>query len=285
MGIELKNAAHFFETARERYQIKLRRDAGQSFPWTQDKIFQTWRFCNVHREHDKTTTWLREQVRIPLRNADNLKIVFATVAFRWFNRISTGERIRDLLIGEWDAEEARRRLVGVSPVVTGAYMIKSPDGMSKLDGVLWCIENARKNYLPRFVPSWGSSLHDAWDDLRHVEFLAGFLSYEVITDLRWTKVLSGAHDIMTWTNAGPGCARGLGWVVDGNPYQFNRHSPAHQETMLGIMQELLRMSQSEEFWPRGWASWDMREPEMWACEYDKYMRAKRGDSMKRRFQP
>src|SRR3954463_360699 len=122
----------YFGTARERYQIKLNREAGKPWPWTQDKQFRQWRFCHVHREDDKTTVWFRENIRDPLSARANeevcaenypiwlLKIVRATVAFRWFNRIETGEIIKDLLIGKWDSAEAEHRLAGVSPVVTGA---------------------------------------------------------------------------------------------------------------------------------------------------------------------
>jgi hypothetical protein len=35
------------------------KEAGQPKPWTKDKIFQTYRFCNVHREDDAVTRWLR----------------------------------------------------------------------------------------------------------------------------------------------------------------------------------------------------------------------------------
>jgi len=38
----------------------------------------------------------------------------------WFCRIETGERIKDLLLNGWSTQEARRRLTGVRPLVTGA---------------------------------------------------------------------------------------------------------------------------------------------------------------------
>jgi hypothetical protein len=283
--VDLKNADHFFETARERYRIRQRREVlGQPAPWTDDKIFRSWRFCNVHREHDKTTTWFRENVRQPLEDAgaSNVEIVFATMAFRWFNRIETGEKILSSLVGGWHEDSVRTVLEGVKPITTGAYMIKTPTGLDKLEGVLWCISNGA-TYLPKIVPMWGKSLQLAGRDLLGIEFLGGFLAYELITDLRHTKVLNQANDIMTWTNAGPGCARGLGWVVAGRPDVFNRHNEKNQSEMLEIMYRLLMMSQDPNYWPQEWEPWDMREPEMWACEYDKYMRAKNGQPLKRRF--
>jgi hypothetical protein len=288
--VNLPLADQFFATARERYNILIKKTVGQPKPWTEDRIFQAWRFCNVHREHDKTTKWLADHIRKPLceeykdtQNPDLiLKIVEATVIFRWFNRIETGETIKDLLLGQWDSEEARRRLQGVHPVVTGAYIIKGPDGYSKLDGVLYCVDAALPR-LPAMVATWGSSLRSAWVDLCQLYYLGRFMSYEVVSDLKWTPVLSTADDIFTWANAGPGCARGLGWVTELGQHAFNPGSTLDQETMLEIMQVLLAMSHNPDYWGKS-QKWEMREVEHWLCEFDKYKRAERGDRLKRRYQ-
>ena len=39
----------------ERESIRKLREAGYPKPWTQDKILQTYRFCNVNREDDTVT--------------------------------------------------------------------------------------------------------------------------------------------------------------------------------------------------------------------------------------
>jgi len=278
--MELKNIDTYFSTARERYAIKLRKDSGQPGPWTKDQIFQDWRFCNVHREHDKTTIWFREQVRSKLKD---LAVVEATMIFRWFNKIETGEIIKDLLLNGWDTEEARRRLQYVHPLITGAFMIKSPTGLNKLDGLLECIDLGRP-ILAEYYPTWGRTLKDAWVDVQRIGFLGGFLAYEIVSDLRWTNVLDHAIDITTWTNAGPGCTRGIGLVVDGRKDLYDRYSSEDQLTMLVIMQEILKMSKDDRYWPTDWPAWEMREVEHWACEYAKYYNASAGIRLKRRFE-
>jgi hypothetical protein len=60
--------ANFFRFARERYKIKLAKDAGKPAPWTKDPVLATAYFCNVFREDDRTTVWFREEVRNKLRN-------------------------------------------------------------------------------------------------------------------------------------------------------------------------------------------------------------------------
>ncbi len=286
----LQNADLFFATARERYRIKLKRDAGERPPWTDDPEFRQWRFTNVHREDDKTTTWLRDNIRHPLSveymanpNCEtHRKIIEAVLIFRWFNRIETGRIIKDLLLTKWDTEEARRRLTGISPVVTGAYIIKAGDGVSKLDGILDCIDEALPR-LPSFVGSWGSTLEEAWSDLKTLHFMGPFMAYEVVTDLRFTPILDQAKDIMTWGNLGPGAIRGMSWVQHGNPDALTG-SASSQRKMLAQMAELLEMSKDPQYWPSEWPNWEMHEVEMWLCEFSKYMKSKiYGERQKRRY--
>lgn len=276
--MELVHADHYFEVARERENIRRRREAGGRGPWSDDKHLSSWRFCNVHRENDKTTKWFAENVR---NHLGGFGVVRATVIFRWFNRIETGEIIKDLLLDGWDTEEARRRLKNVHPVVTGAYIIKAADGYSKLDGILRCVDEALPR-LEKMTPNW-FTLRGAWEDLCTIWYLGRFMAYEIVSDLRWTDVLQFANDKETWANAGPGCARGLGWVRSNNSSVFNPGSPKDQKEMLQIMKELLWRSHGSAYWPTEWQRWEMREVEHWACEYDKYRRAARGDKLKRRF--
>lgn len=284
----MQNAGQFFSTARERYSILLRRRAGDDPPWTDDHVFQEWRFCCVHREDDRTTAWFRENVRkqldgVLLSEGARAKLVGATLAFRWFNRVETAEKILDLLVGGWDSAEALRRLADVSPVVSGAYIILGRQGMNKLDGVLWCVDTAIRE-IRGYVAAWGETLEEAWQDLQTLPYMGRFMAYEIVTDLRHTSILNRASDIQTWANAGPGCARGVRWVLGDNSPKFNPGSSRDQTRMLEVMRELLEMSRDGDHWPAEWPAWEMREVEHWLCEYDKYRRAQRGDRMKRRFQ-
>src|SRR5262249_32982220 len=147
-------ALAFFNYARERHAVYLRRRAKQPGPWTNDRVLQTYRFCNVFRELDRTTVWFRENVRD--RYADSEQVLLATVLFRWFNRITTGEALfKQLSFGdtehlstaweqmfEFDSDMLRdpqdivrnlsttiRAFCGMGPYVTGSYIIKTPDGL------------------------------------------------------------------------------------------------------------------------------------------------------------
>lgn len=290
MANQLVFADQFFAMQRERYEIKLRRNSGELWPWSNDLVFQQWRFTNVFREDDKTTTWFRQNIRQPLAESlkrqpsdlDRLHLVSATLIFRWFNRISTGEIIKDLLLSPWDGVEAYRRLKDVHPVVTGAYMIKTYNGMSKLEGILLAIDNALPK-LPKMVPNWGRSLEEAWKDLTEIDFLGGFMAHEIIQDLRYTPILERAVDIMSWGHLGPGAIRGINWVCFGTDEGYHSSSGKSQKEMLMIMTQLLEMSKDPENWPTQWPKWEMHQVEFGLCEFSKYCRAKRGIPQKRRY--
>jgi hypothetical protein len=253
----------------------------------------------VHREDDKTTKWFRDNIRNPLSIfcgdveaplETGVKLVESTMIFRWFNRISTGEIIKDLLLGEWSYREAYRRLAMVDgPIITGAYIILGVPGQSKWEGVLEAIERARPKLEP-MVSMWHEldrrgeiTLRTPWNDLTTLDYIGPFMAYEIVMDLRYTPILENATDVMTWGNLGPGATRGMSWVMYGNADSLNA-GPASQKKMLGWMAELLEMSKLEEFWPQAWPKWEMHEVEMWLCEHAKYMRAYNGYRQKRRYQ-
>lgn len=285
----MKHADKFFAYARERYEIHLRRSRGDPEPWTQDKILRRYPFCNVFREDDRTTRWFREHVREPMR--DRPEVLLATVVFRMFNRISTGEVLfgqRDLISKETPFEEflhtgktggvraALRKCLGDGPYVTGSYIISSPPGLSKLDGML---EVLRRFYESSDWKNWATALlvienkytlEEAWEWLKDQDYLGKFHSYEIVTDLRHTRLLERAPDIDTWASPGPGARRGLNRV---RCLDYKDKSTSRTALIEG-MRELLSLSRDARMWPRKWPRWEMREVEHTLCEFDKMERTR-----------
>lgn len=295
---EQERRVDFFKVLEERYRIFLRREAGEPKPWTDDPVFLENRFCNVFREDDKTTVWFREKMRNhPGFNSTRSSVIITTIAFRWFNKIEIGEILRDPEIGLYGGcfhSDVAKRLIlkqfPNGPFVTGAYVVKTPDGMNKLDGVLWCIANVARDAvnlgerLAYRKKVYGPNLEDAWKVLRAYPFLGDFMSYEIVTDLYHTPVLAGASDVHKWANPGPGCARGISRILFDDPAKLDRGSNRDRQLMLNEMVHLLDMSRSKEHWP--WAEerpWTMREVEHGLCEVDKMFRARAGGRMKQRY--
>lgn len=310
----MDNVDKFFWFARERHAIYLRRAAGEPRErWTVDPVLQQYRFTNVFRELDATTVWFRRNVRDPMR--DSPDVLLATVVFRWFNRISTGETIflqRDLF-GDgrtvWEQflddrdtgilASAIRSSNPTGPWVTGAYIIKTPDGMDKLKGVLTCIRWFCEQ-SPESPKDW-SSLEAAWRWLLQFPYLGDFMAYEIVTDLRHTALLDRAPDIATWANPGPGAVRGLNRI---HGRELKKSVPKQQA--IREMQQLLAASQDVRHWPQkstdtetkigvrltpqledvrgdpeSWPRWEMRDVEHTLCEFDKWQRATLGEGRPR----
>lgn len=281
-----KNVRQFFDTARERYRIMLRKAKGAPPPYTEDPIFRKWRFCNTFREDDKTTVWFRRHVRgfVQRRAEDAIR---ATIGCRWFNRISTWEKIQavdpELLIS-WETAKVRPILTGVAPVVTGAYIIKTPDGESKLEGILWCLDQILpdvEHLAARLEPE--TTCEGFWTVLQTYPYLGGFMAYQIVSDLIHTCVLKDAPDRMSWTCPGPGSTRGISWIMNDRPDIYTRSSRTDVAAMLVHMRSLLACGQDTTYWSGGVPEWEMASIQHWLCEYDKYRRASAGQDQKRRF--
>jgi len=244
-------------------------------PWTKDPILQEFKFCQVFREDDRTTRWFRTHIREPLRN--DPKVLMATVIFRWFNLINTGRTLleHDLLLN-WDRKKAIEEITKQPKWVTGAYIVKTPNGMDKVTGVAECISHMwqDRNYLTdTLFADWmnkESSLEKTWTMLRDYPYMGPFMAYEVVTDLRWTYFLEHAEDRLTWANAGPGAMRGLNRLT-GRDLSFSQRSHNWNKEMNDLYEVMTKKS------PRIWFNrkdlpYEMREIEGGLCEFDKYSR-------------
>ncbi len=283
-----EGAKKFFEYSRKRYQILLNRRAGMKPPWTDDPVLREWSFCNILREDDKVTIWFRENIREPLRNDPS--VLFATIAFRWFNSIEAGEVLKPwLLENKWPIgalktllEEQRAQR---GKIVTGAYIIKTPPKLSKIDALLSLILKVREKQQELIFELIRPhcTLEQAWDQIRQLSYMGDFTSYEVVTDLRHTFFLENASDINLWANPGPGCAAGLGELFFNNRFKFNRHNKEDREYMIELMRDLLCCSKYTQYWPKEWPRWELREVEHTSCEIFKMLKARTGLRLKRRY--
>jgi hypothetical protein len=195
---------------KERHQVYLRRKAGLPRPWTDNPILQTYAFCNVYRELDKTSKWFRENFRDPYR--DDPRVLLGTITFRWFNRIRTGELLRDNdLLLNWDSKRAIALLSACDfPVFTAAFVVNAPTGMSKVAGVCQAIDWIRDFRVPQ--NQGVTSLRRTTEALASRRHMGPFMAYQVVADLRHTHYLENAPDINTWCSPGFGTLRGLSWL-------------------------------------------------------------------------
>ena len=264
----------FFASARERYQMLLRRRAGQTV--TDDPIMGKWHFSNVFREDDITTQFIREMLREPMR--DRPEVIQWMMLCRLFNRIEPFEMLMEAgLMDDWDWSAARDVLKDISPVVGGAYRVRTPGGMSKLDGVLKIAHdnwNSIWQLGTRIIPRH-DTLESTWSSLSTMPYLARVVSYEIVSDLRHTYMLERANDIDTWAAPTVGVSSGMSWLITRDSGFFHKElgKKAHQG-ILKSMLRLLMLSRYDGLWPKAWPAWEMRDLAHWLTQYGAYCRAK-----------
>lgn len=269
----------FFAYARERYSILLKRRARQPAPWTTDPILGRYRFCNVFRTDDTVTQWIRQELLNPLTKdgARPWNLLPTMTVARFINRIDTLEAIKHVLLLEgWHRKLCKkilyqRRAKGLT-MITGAYMIRTPFGMNKIEGLDEIFTPLQKDARRTgFVPA--PTLQEEHARLTKYNYVGSFMAYEIVTDLSYAV---DYDDTMLWAAAGPGAARGLSRVMDGKLGRY-RNTPSQQAEMNALMREILAASLLEEHWPSEWPRWDMRTCEHTLCEFDKYERARLGE--------
>jgi len=267
--------AAFFAYARERELINIKRANGVEHPWTDDPILSVYKFCNIFREDDVTTRWFAEHVRDPL--AEDPDVVMATIIFRWFNRMTTGQVLLDHdLFVNWNSERAMTWLRPLPVIFTGAYIINSEPGMKKLDSVCRLIDNVwedREALVEDLIKA--DTLEQMWDRLAsQYPRLGNFLAYEMVTDLRHTFIGRLKSDINSWASPGPGAARGVGRIYFQDATLYDYYRKKHREIVIEKMRDLLLASRNPANWPVSYGAWEMREVEHTLCEFDKYERVR-----------
>jgi hypothetical protein len=279
------NRAKMLKFMQERHKIYLAKTAGKPPPWTKDPILREYKFTNVYREIDRVTIWIRENIREPY--ADHPYLWFMLCAARMINwPPSLAELIADQgawpsAKGAWDwhcmVRVLEARMARKEQVFTGAYIVPNVGSPhSKAHMVAHNFLRPMFNMRHKIEPALHQrSLQFAHETLMQYHGFGGkgFMAYEVVSDLRYTRYLEDALDVSTWANAGPGAIRGLNRVAERDLRFRLKPQEANEE-----MQELLAWMQPR--WEHS-PKLEMREIEHQLCEFDKYQRVLLGEGRPR----
>jgi hypothetical protein len=264
----------YFEFINLRYKIYLDKNAGLPRPWTTDVILNTYKFTNIFRELDRGTVWYREHIREPYANDPEL--FFNTCVYRHFNYFPTAERMGYInnytpdLILALEGLFAKMKSMKIK-IYTSAHMINGNiknGGMKTNQSLNFIFRDLWKN-REELQPTPDDTLESAYKRFKSLGF-GPFTRYEVITDLRHTRYLRNATDIMTWANAGPGAMRGIDRICG----VYCKKAVFSEQQYLLIMRELL--SVSKRYLMAYVPDMEMRDIEHSLCEFDKYERGRLG---------
>lgn len=273
----------------------------QSWPdYTRDPIIKQFRFCNVFRELDRVTCWIRYNIRRKFADHPDLWLMLAIA--RYINWPDTLEGLINSAedyhcwpsdpgfdpqhLGNW-LDEAKRVS---TKLYTGAYMIRA-ESNPKAEWYSW----TKQQYVARIVigrlwedreqwramledqPEGGLELQAVWQMLQSPRYIGWgpFMAYQVVVDMRWCPALLGnAPDINTWAALGPGSRRGLNRLA-GRPVDFALSQSQGLEEMRRIWEE--QDARRAPWVPRI----DLSDIQNALCETDKYLRVKQGEGRPR----
>lgn len=253
----------------ERAQIRLRRNEGRPWPWTDDEILQTYRFCNVRRMDDYVSRWLLLCWYKPYRDHPNT--LAAAVLARHFNLPDALEEITRLVYppegGAPDlgaaAEVLRQRRREGHNIFNAAYMVRGIGEQDKVEMVINRVVRPLVGSPPTLdvtsMEACAAALLPYWG-------LASFMAGQVVADLRWA--LTGAWaDRLTWAPPGPGSRRGLN-RLQGLPVK----TPLPDEKFQGVFREVMGLLQ-EKLPHHLTVRLEAMDYQNCLCEFDKYERA------------
>lgn len=243
-------------------------------PWSNDEVFQKTYFCNVRREDDKVTKWIRNYYS---PYVGHTLFEYNILLSRFVNKPSSLEAIG----------YCERHMPGIiEGIMSGpnrwgnAYVITT-HGIKMSKAAYLC-----ENVLPSAYAALerhravvrGARCSAAAEALQEIEGVGSFLSAQIIADLKNTKgyPLEHAEDWWTFVQPGPGSMRGLSWFLYGEPGKVN-------ET--GFINSFQRVRAYYE------AEWEKdksvpylcnQDLQNCLCEFDKYMRVRNGTGRSKR---
>jgi alpha-glutamyl/putrescinyl thymine pyrophosphorylase clade 1 len=259
---------------RERHAIYTRRIAGQPKPWTADSILQRYRFCNVYRELDKVTVWIRENWREP--HAADPELWFTIVVARMFNLPTTLQIIKYPV--PFKLEQIRGAVQKIQAegltAYSAAYMIRcdcQEAGKTKVDYLVDKVFASLWKERARVRPHRADTLATFHARLMSYYGLGSFMAAQVVADTKFAPPLSNATDWWTWAAPGPGSLKGMNYVL-GLPSSA-KHPAGVWEANLKVLQTKIDPLVREAGMPRISA----QDLQNCLCEFSKYEKARLGE--------
>src|ERR1700733_1524819 len=275
-----------FAFIKERHAIYERRLAGKPKPWTKDPILQQYRFCNVYRELDTVTVWIRENWREPWDWDPNLWFTMAVARL-----VNWPESLDDLSYAvlnsrqiTWQPAEFikvmdRRKKAG-KQTWSGAYMIHSGVAETKAQYIadevltpLWKDRGGITNELLELNKN-KSLLHLYRWLMEHKDF-GSFMAAQVVADVKFQTCWKEAKDWWTFAAPGPGSLRGMSRVEFGD-LGTKYADLAWNESLQELQRQIDPLVKKA-----GMLRISAQDLQNCLCEWDKYERTRLGEGKPR----
>ena len=257
-GLKLDDpVSAFFNFCKERENIRLLRENGDPFPWTDDPIFQKGRFLNVFREDDRVSKSI-------LSFADELKhdlpkLIQAVFFARWCNKQNTLDELSYKMLLE--PEKLLKKLKSLNNWCNyNAYPVESVlwngKKYSRLDTAVKLFFNINKSLEKMIIDAKGDVIKATIKINQEFQMENDFPIFMAVIDLAWFR-----PDVVYPNSHVP---TGIGAVAYLDRLQRYLGLKDHQETCVKMI-EL-----QKEYWPEAKRKFQPIDIEYLSCECRKY---------------
>jgi len=257
-GLEIEDPVQsFFDYCKKREAVRVKRESGESFPWSDDPILQKGRFLNVFREDDKVS---KSIIKFAEPAKDDLPLLIQALFFsRWCNRDST---IDQLTLGDLSNPEAlKEKLIGLDQWENyKAYPVEDSHWDKKLHSRMDAATYKffeKKDELAQIVLNSNRNVITATNNINKQFMMSNdFPIFMALIDIAWFR-----EDVIPITTDVP---TGIGAEPYLNRLQKFLMLNSHQD--VGIKMIELQ----EEYWPEAKREFYPIDIEYQSCECRKY---------------
>lgn len=280
----------FLYWIQERENIRIAKGAGLYRPWSNDPVFQQTYFCNVHRENDRVTKWIRENWSPEDLGWENYELYM--VLARFLNWPQTLQSVRictsqDLDSGVGDFTYLLGKLETIAgwgeKVWGNAYVITS-HGMPMPKATYLCrhlLPDVYRALHTLKTPLAQGSCGGMAGALQRITGIGSFLAGQIVADLKNTvgHPLYTAPDKKEFVVHGPGSIRGLNWWHAGTEKgPVTERNFSRYFLVQGPKTQVERYFENNPLMPYI----DNQDLQNCLCEFDKYCRVKTGTGRSKR---
>lgn len=214
-----------WQFCREREAIRLRKEAGQPPPWTDDKTLRKFHFCNIRRQDDFGTRWYMKEIVAGDSNFWGFDdILWKTILYRAVNNVCWFEEsgIGVFGIEAWKGrkEEIKSGLERAPLPYSPAYIVlQGPDGKDRKTHLFQLLETMDRLFAAGFADDIQISidLKHLWKQLQSLPYIGPFISLQIYRDLILAKAIPFSDDDFVYL--GPGCRTGIEMLLDLHSYK------------------------------------------------------------------
>lgn len=273
----------FYRFMVERESVRLFKEAGAPWPWTNDEILKEYKFTNVKRTHDRTSLGFKQIYDQNSHQNVDSQLLNCGI-HRYFGTLEFAEALgwQETFDPKSIKDLAKQRLSQKQRVFTGAYVITNQGIRAPKEDVvvdiflagLWAARDMLIS-IARLDRRWQTFI----EEMKKINGFGGtgFMAKEVTLDTLMTGIWpEQPKDLNTWCPAGPGALRGISRLLGhDNPYLHK----VSQKDALVAMKDIFAMRAT--YWPEDYVELELHDIQFQLCEFDKYERVRLGQGRPR----